>query len=170
MPDIPLPQNEIARLIALRKLLILDTEPEKRFDRIVQSAALELEVPMAYIALLDEKRQWFKAKLGFELDYTDRQVAICSHTIMDEHILVIPDTTKDVRTQKNPLVTGAPYVRFYAGAPLKLSSGEVVGTISIWDTRPRAWSLENNAMLSKLRDLVVVELMINRQHDSKVFS
>ena len=163
MTDIPLPLNELERLAALRKLLILDTQPENRFDRIVQSAALELEVPMAYIALLDENRQWFKAKLGFDLQYTDRQVAICSYTILDELILVIPDTTKDFRTQNNPLVTSAPHVRFYAGAPLKLSSGEIVGTLSIWDTRPRVWSSENNAMLSKLRDLVVVELMVNRQ-------
>lgn len=153
------PDNESARLAALYELLILDTPPEERFDKIAAFAAAEFDVPIATITLVDAERQWLKARVGTEVQQTGRDVSFCSHAILAPQIMVIPDALDDPRFADNPLVTGAPYIRFYAGAPLTLPSGLRLGTLCLIDRRPRTLDALELGILGTLRDLVVLELV-----------
>lgn len=155
----PLPPNEPERLAALRELLILDTEPEERFDRITRFARGEFDVSIALVSLVDEERQWFKSNVGMDVCETSRDIAFCSHTILQPEPLVVSDALTDVRFAENPLVTGSAGIRFYAGAPLILPNGLSVGSLCILDTKPRAMDKVDLAILSNLRDLVVEELV-----------
>jgi sigma-B regulation protein RsbU (phosphoserine phosphatase) len=134
----PHPQ-EAERLADLRALEILDTPPEERFDRIVNLARLIFDVPIAYIALLDANRQWFKSKIGLKVIETGRDVSFCGHTILHKGPMIIPDATRDERFVDNPLVAGEPHIRFYAGHPLRGPSGHNVGTLCLADRRPRSF-------------------------------
>jgi GAF domain-containing protein len=154
----PLPRNEAKRLEALRSLLILDTPPEERFDRISAFAAKEFDVPIALVSLVDQDRQWFKSNFGLDVCETTRDVSFCGHAITKSETLVVPDALRDPRFADNPLVTGHPYIRFYAGAGLRLPYGQVVGTLCIMDRRPREFDKLDVAILGGLRDLVVDEL------------
>lgn len=156
----PIPGNEVERLMALRELLVLDTPPEERYDRIVQFAAAEFGVPMALISLLDSDRQWFKASVGMNVCSTSRDISFCGHAIMTPAMMVINDALLDVRFMGNPLVLGAPFVRFYAGAPLRLPGGEAVGTLCILDRVPRTLDRIGLATLGALRALVVEQLLL----------
>ena len=129
----PTPADEAERLADLRALHILDTPPEERFDRIVNLAAQVFDVPIAYIAMIDADRQWFKAKCGLATDETGRDVSFCAHAILHDEPLIVPDATADERFRDNPLVVGEPYVRFYAGHPLTGPQGHNVGTFCIAD-------------------------------------
>lgn len=160
-----IPDNESTRLAALYELLILDTPPEERFDRIAAFAAAEFEVPIAVITLVDAQRQWFKAKVGTEVCETGRDVSFCSHAILQDHIMVVPDAHDDVRFADNPLVTGAPHIRFYAGAPLTLPSGLRLGTLCLIDRRPRTLDALDLGILGTLRDLAVMELARMEEQD-----
>jgi len=122
----------------LRALKILDTPPEERFDRIVQLAAAVFDVPIAYIAMVDSDRQWFKSKQGLEVEETKREVSFCGHTILQKEPLIISDATQDERFCDNPLVVGEPYIRFYAGFPLAGPKGHNVGTLCLASPNPRA--------------------------------
>lgn len=155
----PLPHNETQRLKALRDLLILDTPPEERFDRISAFAAQEFGVPMALVSLVDRERQWFKSNFGLEARETPREISFCAHAVTLSEPLVVPDALQDPRFVDSPLVTGHPYVRFYAGAGLRLPYGHVVGTLCVMDSRPRAFDRLDVAVLCGLRDLVVEELL-----------
>lgn len=154
----PIPDNDDDRLAALYELLILDTPPEARFDKIISFAVNEFEVPIALISLLDRERQWFKSQIGLTVCETGRDVSFCSHAILKSDIMVVPDASQDLRFADNPLVVGSPWVRFYAGAPLILPSGMALGTLCIIDTKPRPIDEIELAILSTLRDLVVLEL------------
>lgn len=154
----PIPDNDAERLAALHALLILDTPPEQRFDKIVAFAATEFDVPIALISLLDRDRQWFKARIGLNACETGRDISFCGHAIVHADIMVVPDALEDERFADNPLVTGEPFIRFYAGAPLTLSSGHAPGTLCLIDTKPRRLDQVELAILSTLRDLVVLEL------------
>lgn len=154
----PIPDNDDDRLAALYQLLILDTPPEERFDKIINFAVDEFAVPIALISLLDRERQWFKSQIGLNVCETGRDVSFCGHAILASDIMVIPDAQQDARFADNPLVTGSPWVRFYAGAPLILPSGLALGTLCIIDTAPRVIDPIELAILSTLRDLVVLEL------------
>ncbi|WP_051293528.1 GAF domain-containing protein [Pseudoduganella violaceinigra] len=159
----PTPSNEAERLAALYALLLLDTPPEERFDKIVEFAAQEFEVPIALISLLDTDRQWFKAAVGLGTTCeTGRDISFCGHAIMRAEIMVVEDALLDPRFADNPLVTGAPFIRFYAGAPLILSNGYALGTLCIIDTRPRKLDEMELAILSTLRSLVIQELETSR--------
>lgn len=158
MMKAPIPTDEDDRLQALRQLLILDTPPEERFDRIVSFAAQEFEVPIALITLIDAERQWFKAGIGLDVCETSRDVSFCGHAIMSNDTMVVSDATKDLRFNDNPLVLGQPRIRFYAGAPLTLPSGQNVGTICLIDSTPRTMDSVGLAILASLRDLTVEEL------------
>ena len=151
-------RHEAQRLQALRALLILDTPPEERFDRIVQFATNEFEVPMAAISLVDEDRQWFKASHGLPMCQTSRNVSFCGHAILRPDVMLVPDTLLDPRFFDNPFVQAPPRVRFYAGAPLVLAGGEAVGTLCLFDTRPRQFDRIDTAVLAALRDLVLEQL------------
>ena len=155
----PIPLHEDQRLRALRELLILDTPPEARFDRITDFAAGEFDVPIALVSLVDEKRQWFKARTGIAACETARDISICGHAVMGVEVFVVEDAARDPRFADNPLVTGDPFIRFYAGAPLILPGGMAVGTLCVIDTEPRTFSRIDKAILSALRDVAVEELL-----------
>ncbi|WP_323141044.1 GAF domain-containing protein [Massilia phyllosphaerae] len=158
MQAAPIPDNEAERLAALHALLILDTPPEQRFDKIVQFAATEFDVPIAMISLVDADRLWLKARTGVEICETGRDTSMCAHAILRPDIMVVPNTLEDPRFADNPLVTGAMNVRFYAGAPLAMASGLRLGTLCLIDHQPRTLDAFDLGILGTLRDLAVMEL------------
>jgi len=133
----PLPSNEAARIRALQQLLILDTSPEQQFDDMAQVAAAVTGCPIALVSLIDTNRQWFKAKCGLDAAETDRGIAFCAHAILGSELFEVPDATSDERFAANPLVTGAPGIRFYAGMPLLSKRGFAYGTLCVIDRKPR---------------------------------
>ena len=137
-----LPLNEPQRLAALRRFQILDTPPEDEFDALVGLVLRICGVPMAMISLVDEDRQWFKAKAGVALDETPREIAFCAHTILGQEPLLVGDALKDPRFAQNPLVTGEPFIRFYGGFPLITCDGLELGALCALDHRPRRLSCE----------------------------
>lgn len=154
----PIPADDDARLQALRALLILDTPPEERFDRLVEFAAAEFDVPIALITLVDRERQWFKARVGMDVCETSREISFCGHAILQPGLFEVLDATRDPRFADNPLVVGAPHIRFYVGAPLVLPGGASMGTLCLIDTRPREFDEMDRAILGTLRDLAAAEL------------
>jgi two-component system sensor histidine kinase/response regulator len=165
MAEAPLPANEALRIGALRALHILDTPSEERFDRITRLASYLFDVPIALISLVDVNRQWFKSCLGLPLNETDRSASFCAHAILNDEPLVIPDALLDPRFADNPLVVGEPFVRFYAGQPLKSPEGYNMGTLCILDCQPRELSPD---ALQALRDLgEVAQNELNTTHVSK---
>jgi len=154
-------RQEQQRLQALQRYHILDTDPEVAFDRTVALAARLFRVPIALISLVDVQRQWFKACYGFDERQTDRSLSFCIHAVVANELLVVPDATLDARFQDNALVTGHHHIRFYAGAPLRTSDGQVLGTLCLLDTEPRArLTPDEGATLQDLADSVVSELEI----------
>lgn len=153
-----LPENELQRLAALKALAILDTEAEPRFDRITRLAQQLFQVPIALVSLVDANRQWFKSRQGLDATETPRDISFCGHAILDEAVFMVNNTQEDPRFADNPLVCGAPDIRFYAGAPLHSSSGHRVGTLCIIDRHPRSFSAAELMGLRDLADCVEVEL------------
>ncbi|MEO1009272.1 MAG: ATP-binding protein [Planctomycetota bacterium] len=128
---------EATRLAMLHQCSILDTDREPVFDGITQLAASICRTPIALISLVDRDRQWFKSAVGLGARQTPRDQAFCAYAILSEEPLVIEDAARDPRTRDNPLVTGEPGIRFYAGAPIRLESGDPLGTVCVIDTQPR---------------------------------
>jgi signal transduction histidine kinase/ActR/RegA family two-component response regulator len=157
--------DEQLRLKALRSYGVLDTPPQETFDRVVMLAAKLFDVPIALVSLIDFDRQWFKAKTGLGATQTPREWAFCSHAIeMGAHAtMVVEDTTRDPRFCNNPLVTGNPDIRFYAGAVLTDAEGHNLGTLCIIDTVARA--CPSSAALEQLRilaNIVTDEMALHR--------
>jgi GAF domain-containing protein len=138
MMDVASLHTETERVKVLRGYGVLDTPNEPEFDAIALKAKIALRVPIMLISLLDENRQWFKAQIGLNVTETPRGISFCTHALFGSAMLVIPDATRDDRFADNPLVTHAPYVRFYAGAALKAPSGARLGTLCAIDTRSRS--------------------------------
>ncbi|EHR70858.1 PAS domain S-box [Burkholderiales bacterium JOSHI_001] len=137
----PLPNNELERLAALRRTELLDSLPEQVFDDVVQLAALICGTPIALISLVDERRQWFKARVGLDATETARDVAFCSHAILQpDEMFIVGDALADQRFATNPLVTADPHIRFYAGAPITDAQGLALGTVCAIDRQPRELS------------------------------
>jgi GAF domain-containing protein len=131
-------RREATRLAALMGTSVLDTPPEPAFDALVRQAAARFRVPIALISLVDAERQWFKAAVGLPAGHeTPRSQAFCDHAIRGMGVMVVPDARSDPRFAGNPLVTGAPCIRFYAGAPLTLAGGARLGTLCVIDRLPR---------------------------------
>ena len=160
--DFPLPTNEAERLQALHQFAILDTSPEAAFDRITNLAARLFNVPIALVSLVDEERQWFKACYGLDTRQTGRDISFCAHAILRHDLMVVPDATLDPRFATNPLVTGPPHIRFYAGAPLRTPEGLNMGTLCIMDTAPRELSAAEQATLTDLAVMVVDGMELRR--------
>ncbi len=149
--------SEQDRLEALESLDVLDTPAEQRFDRFTRLAALTFGVPIALLSLVDSGRQWFKSRCGIDVAETPRSVAFCSHVVAQGEMMVIEDAAADPRFADNPLVTGAPYIRFYAGQPL-FSDGQPVGTLCIVDRVPRRFDAGQRQALRDLAGLAEAEL------------
>lgn len=164
----PTPENELRRLQSLRALDILDSAPEATFDTLTDVAARVLGMPIALISLVDERRQWFKARHGLEVVETSRAVSFCAHALGSAELLVVEDARLDPRFADNPLVVGEPRVCFYAGAPLCLPGGEVLGTLCVIDQVPRQLDATQRMVLQVLARHVVIEFELRRQVDDLV--
>jgi signal transduction histidine kinase/ActR/RegA family two-component response regulator len=155
-PAIP-PQEE-ARVEALRKLHILDTPTEDRFERLTGIAMAALQMPMASVSLIDTDRQWCKSSPGMAKPSVDRHISFCGHTILQETPLIIPDATKDIRFHDNPLVTQKPRLRAYIGIPLMSEDGYCVGSFCVLDSKPRNFTTEQIEIMRSLASLAEREL------------
>lgn len=145
-----LPRREDARLAALQATRLLDTQPEEMFDRLTRLARIVLKVPTAVVSLVDADRQWFKSRCGLGMEETPRDISFCTHAILDEGMLIVPDATRDARFADNPLVTGSAHIRFYAGVPLYAPDRSPIGTFCIIDSVPRIISPRDIRVLQKL--------------------
>jgi two-component system CheB/CheR fusion protein len=156
----PALRDETRRLRALKTLCILDTIPEERFDRITRLACRAFNVPIALVSLVDHDRQWFKSKQGIDASETSRDISFCGHTIAQEGPLVVVDAQLDSRFADNPLVTGLPNIRFYAGQPVHGSDGSRIGTLCLIDRQPRMLMREDFELLADLAAMIDREFSI----------
>ena len=159
---IPMPKDEEQRLAALQRYDILDTPPEKSFERIVRLASHVADTPIALVVLIDNARQWFKAKVGVRLRETPREVAFCAYTIMQRGVFIIPDARRDPRFAANPFVASGPQYRFYAGVPLITPDNRALGTICVIDKTLRTLTATQKEDLRALSHLVMTELELRR--------
>jgi predicted Ser/Thr protein kinase len=159
----PVPVDEPERLAALLSCHILDTPPEPAFDGIALLASQLCGAPTALVSLVDESRQWFKARVGFHLGETPRSISFCAHAILGHAPFVIEDTRADPRFADNPLVTGEPFVRFYAGVPLVLEDGSAIGSLCVLDQVPRHLTESQLASLKVLARQVATEIGLRRK-------
>lgn len=151
MSAAPARPDELACLRALQDLHVLDSAPEDEFDALVRAAALACQMPISLISLIDSDRQWFKANQGLpEVQQTPRDQAFCAHAVLGEQMLEVPDALLDPRFADNPLVCGAPGIRFYAGMPLRLDNGARVGTLCVIDHHPRQLQAAQREVLRQL--------------------
>jgi PAS domain S-box-containing protein len=168
MPAAPLPDNEEARLTALRRYEILDTASEAEYDDLTRIAAQICRTPIALITLIDSERQWFKARIGMEAAETPRNQAFCAYAIHDTATFVVPDAAADQRFADNALVLGDPRIRFYAGAPLQTGDGINLGTLCVIDREPRTLSREQQDALEALARQVV--RLIELRYRNRLFA
>ena len=142
--------DEARRLEALRQLALLDTPPNDEFDRITLLAARCFAVPIAMISLIDAERQWVKSRHGLDLTEMPRATSFCDHAIRGDESLVVSDAREDPRFRDHPLVTGAPHLRFYAGAPLITRDRYAIGALCILDSKPRTFTAPNAARTPRI--------------------
>ncbi len=154
--------SETDRLKELRSYKVLDTAAEREFDDITELASQICQTPVALLSLVDERRQWFKSSVGFDEQETDRDHSFCSHAILENEVMEVRDTSTDPRFKDNPLVTKAPYIRFYAGAPIVTNQGYALGTLCVIDTQPRALTDMQNKALKMLARQIVTQLEFKR--------
>jgi len=153
-----LPPDESVRLQTLRALNVLDTSHEERFDRLTRLAKRLFGVPIALVSLVDVDRQWFKSCVGLPVRETSRDISFCGHAILGTDIMLVRDALADPRFSDNPMVTGAPGIRFYAGCPLTMANGSRVGTLCLIDVVPRDLSEEDRELLRDLARMAEQEL------------
>lgn len=165
----PTPSNESSRLAALLRFELLDTPAEAMFDNITALAAQICETPIALISLVDAERQWFKSRQGLDARETPRELAFCAHAINGETLFEVENALLDPRFRDNPLVTGAPDIRFYAGMPLADSEGHNLGTLCVIDRQPRQLSVQQKGALKLLAqqaiNLVELRLQTRQQQE-----
>lgn len=154
--------DETARLAALRRYRILDTQPERAFDDLTMLASHICGTPMALITLVDADRQWFKSRVGLTISETSRAVSFCTHAIQQHDLLIVPDATADARLRDNPFVSGEAHIRFYAGAPLVTPDGHALGTLCVIDRVSRNLTADQIEALDALRRQVQSQLELRR--------
>lgn len=162
MKSATVPSNEGERLEALRRYEVLDTSREERFDRLTRLAASRLEVPISLISFIDASRQWAKSAVGLDSFETPRENAFCAHTILGDGPLIVEDALEDERFRDNPLVSGPPNIRFYAGIPLTTERGQALGTLCAIDHDPRRLSGDEQQFLRDIAAVVVDEMELLR--------
>ncbi|MGB5694816.1 MAG: GAF domain-containing protein, partial [Polyangiales bacterium] len=158
-----IPENEAERLKSLESYRVMDTPPEGAFDDLTTLVARILNVPIALVSLVDADRQWFKSRYGLDAPETPRDVSFCGHVVAEQELLVVPDALADERFHDNPLVTGEPRVRFYAGVPLTTPDGYVLGTLCAIDHDARAVTDQQLDTLKILGRQVADQLELRRQ-------
>ncbi|ORM51489.1 GGDEF domain-containing protein [Pantoea conspicua] len=151
--------DEAQRLSQLRALNIMNTPAEERFDRLTRLARRLYDVPIALVSLLEADRQWFKSAQGFEPTGSPRNISFCGHAILQDEIMIVEDAAADPRFHDNPLVTGEPHIRFYAGCPLRAPGGTKIGTLCIIGREPRPFDEEDRATLRDLAAMAEAELV-----------
>ncbi len=152
------PLDETQRLLSLHSLRLLDSTPEDRFDRITRMAKRIFDVDICLVSLVDSDRQWFKSRQGLEACETSREISFCGHAILEERAFVVNDASADRRFADNPLVTGEPHIRFYAGYPVHAPDGQRIGTICLIDRLPREFTDRDRECLRDFAELVDDEL------------
>ena len=157
-----LQRDDASRVDALEKYAILDTDPEQVFDDLTSLASFICKTPIALISLVDEKRQWFKSRVGITDSETSREIAFCSRAIQQSDLFIVPDALEDDRFRDNPLVVSDPHIRFYAGAPLINEDGYALGTLCVVDRSPRKLDAEQKDALKALSRLVLGQLEFRR--------
>lgn len=162
-PAFPIPGDELSRQRDLERHGLLDTPDDEHLQRLVRLTARVMVTPSALISLVDGTRQWFLARHGVDVQQTPREMAFCAHAICTDGPLVVPDALDDPRFCTNPLVTGPPQIRFYAGACLQSAEGHNLGTLCVIDQQPRHLSPEGAATLQELAAVVQRELDLRRQ-------
>ena len=160
MEAAPIPDGDAERVAALRRLGLLDTPPEERFDRITRTAQRLFGVEAAMVSLVDADRQWFKSHPGLDVAETPRDISFCGHAIFDPAILEIQDPSADPRFADNPLVVGDPHVGFYAGCPIASPSGDIIGTLCLIDGTPRTLDPDERESLRDLAGMVEREIAV----------
>jgi len=158
-----IPKNEAQRLAKLRSLEILDTLEEQAFDDLTFLAAQICDVPITLVSLADESRQWFKSRHGLDATETPREYAFCGHAIHQDSLLIVEDAALDERFKDNPLVTGDPKIRFYAGAPLILEDNIRIGTLCVIDREPRVLTEKQKLSIQALSRQVVAQLKLRNK-------
>lgn len=161
MIEPPVPGDETWRLAALHALPLLDTAPEADFDAIVRLGQALFGTQTCLVTLVDRDRQWFKARVGLNAAETPRSISFCGHVILQDDVFVVPDATHDERFHDNPLVTGPPHIRFYAGAPIRLPNGYTIGTVCLLDPAPRnGMTPDERARLADLAGLALAAISV----------
>ncbi len=159
----PSPENEIERLRSLYATGLLDTEPDEAFDRLTRLAQSIVGTSICLISLVDRERQWFKSRQGLDAEQTPREISFCGHAILSDDILEVPDATQDARFFDNPLVTGDPNIRFYAGAPLHGDDGYRIGTLCVIDDKPHQMTQSQRLALRDIADCIEEQIRTRQQ-------
>ncbi|NND77632.1 MAG: response regulator [Flavobacteriales bacterium] len=167
MTNYPLPKNEEQRIDKLHSYNILDTDPEESFDDLTKLAAQICDVPICLISLVDEDRQWFKSRVGLDAKETSRDISFCQYAIMEEHVLEVNDPLNDERFADNPLVTGDPSIRFYAGAPLLDEDGLAMGTLCVIDQKPKELTKDQKAALQFIANSVIRMIQLRKKNEER---
>ena len=159
----PKPVNEAARLRSLSEYRILGTKPEQAFDNITMMASEVCQAPIALISIIDEKRQWFKSRVGLDAPQTNRDISFCAHTILDSKPMVIEDALFDEKFKDNPLVQKEPHIRLYAGFPLKTDINHRIGTLCVIDRIPKSLTNTQYKVMQGLADQATMLLELRRR-------
>lgn len=155
--------QEANRVEALESYRILDTAPHPSFDCLTRAARAAFDVPIALVSLIDAQRQWFKSCLGLDLRETPRRFSFCTHTIEQSGVYVVENAAEHERFRDNPLVTGAPHIRFYAGAPILDHEGYALGTVCVIGDRPRDVTVREGELLTALADCAMNAITLHSQ-------
>ena len=165
----PIPENDVGRLATLREYAILDTAPERSYDDVTALAAYLCDTPFSTITLVDHERQWFKSELGFGTNQTGRSDGFCACAMVEPRTLIVEDALLDPRFAENPFVLGGPRIRFYAGAPLIAPNGHILGTVCVFDIKPRVLSHAQISALEALarQVMTLLEARLQLAHNEK---